>query len=119
MIPFLQGNLTTSSSSTLVAFRESLSEVFSKALKLMRQQSLQAEELYFKWVDANVPFDPTFMKEKEEGSSANPQEPKMVQVCLSPALVETNKSRLSSDNAEEMVVYPALVSLQRSYQGCL
>ena len=117
MIPFLQGNLTISDDhSALVAFRESLSEVFSEALKLMHQQSLQAEELSFKWVDANVPFDPKLMKEKQEVSSANPKEPKTVQVCLSPALVKTNKWRLSSGNAEKMVVYPALVSLQRSYR---
>lgn len=47
--PFLQASLTISNFRPWWHFAKRLSEVFSEALKLTRQASLQAEELAFKW----------------------------------------------------------------------
>ena len=107
---FLQENLTTSNYSALLAFRERLSEVFSEALKLARQTSLKADKLSYKWTLGDREFDPTVMK---ADGSAKPKGSEKVQVCLSPALIESKRAQVMPDGPRETVVYPALVSLQR------
>lgn len=108
--PFLQEHLVRSVPSDLEPFRERLGEMFSEALTLKLERSLQAEELSFQWVLANRDFDPNFMKAEEICSITHGSK---VQLCLSPTLIETKKTQSTSESAKETVIYRALVSLQR------
>lgn len=111
ILPFLKATLTHSSPSNLVSFQEKLGEVFSEALTLSRQRSIQAEELSFRWVFANNLFDPKFMKAEEARSITHGSK---VQLCLSPALIERKKAQSKSESPKDTVIYQALVSLQSS-----
>lgn len=107
---FLEGNLQSRASNTLTQFYSEFDRAFLKALRLSSQISLGGPRYVWNWHSANIAFDGHVME-----VDGPPLRDTLgnVQACLFPTLMERAEAQSSHDDAEEYVVFPAIVALQR------